>query len=108
MQTMMGGERGKRGEGNFVTGAVTLLLPLCYGCDLNFVPILPMCYGCYGPEGSRGGKGGMPFVLVFACLAEAPSEGGTALRSALMKAGPRFARLYSVLHCQPQTLTNAF
>jgi len=48
----------------------------------------------------------MPFVLVLACLAEAPSEGGTALRSALMNAGPRprFARLYSVLHCQPQTL----
>jgi hypothetical protein len=38
---------------NLVTAAVTLLLRLCYGSDLNFAPILPMCYGCYG---SRGGK----------------------------------------------------
>src|SRR6267142_2688422 len=39
----------------FVTGDVTYLLRLCYGSDLNFAPILPMCYGCYG---SRGGEGG--------------------------------------------------
>ena len=90
----------------------------CYGCCYPFVtPLLrvrPQFRSHFTDVlrvlRSRGGKGGMPFVLVFACLAEAPSEGGTALRSALMKAGPRprFARLYSVLHCQPQTLTNAF
>jgi hypothetical protein len=40
----------------FVTAAVTHLLRVCYGSDLNFAPILPMCYGCYG---SRGGKGGV-------------------------------------------------
>src|SRR6266481_9203475 len=41
----------------FVTGDVTYLLRLCYGSNLNFAPILPMCYGCYG---SRGGKGVYP------------------------------------------------
>src|SRR5204863_4529533 len=45
----------KRREGNFVTGAVTPLLRVCYGSDLNFAPILPMCYGCYGSGGGKGG-----------------------------------------------------
>jgi hypothetical protein len=36
----------------FVTAAVTHLFRVCYGSNLNFAPILPMCYGCYG---SRGG-----------------------------------------------------
>jgi len=38
-----------------VTAAVTLLLRVCDGSDLNFAPILPMCYGCYGSRGGRGG-----------------------------------------------------
>ncbi len=42
---------------NAVTAAVTHLLRVCYGSDLNFAPILPMCYGCYG---SREGEGVYP------------------------------------------------
>ena len=38
----------------FVTAAVTLLLRVCYGSNLNFDPILPRCYGCYGSEGGEG------------------------------------------------------
>ena len=35
----------------FVTAAVTLLLRVCNGSDLNSDPILPRCYGCYGSKG---------------------------------------------------------
>ena len=47
-----------------VTAAVTHLLRVCYGSDLSFAPILPMCYGCYG---SRGGKG----VQLYPCYGSA-------------------------------------
>src|SRR5439155_23984845 len=31
---------------------------VCYGSDLNFAPILPMCYGCYGSRRGKGAKRG--------------------------------------------------
>lgn len=50
----------KKGKGAHVTGAVTFLLRVCYGSDLNSEPILPRCYGCYG---SNRGKEGMHILI---------------------------------------------